>query len=77
VTALQAARAAAMLRRDLDADVELEAGPYGSFQVRVDDTVVVDGGTLAFLGVLPTLGEIREQVAQHLNRTATSDPPTG
>jgi hypothetical protein len=55
-----------MLRRDLGADVELEAGPYGSFQVRVDDTVVVDAGALAFLGVLPTLDEIRKQVAQRL-----------
>jgi hypothetical protein len=55
-----------MLRRDLGADVELESGPYGSFQVRVDDTAVVDGGALAFLGVLPTLDEIRTQVAQHL-----------
>lgn len=57
-----------MLRRDLGADVELEPGPYGSFQVRVDDTLVVDGGALAFLGVLPTLDEIRTQVAQHLER---------
>jgi len=43
-----------MLKRDLGAEVELEAGPYGSFQVRVDDTAVVDGGALAILGVLPS-----------------------
>ena len=55
-----------MLRRDLGVEVELEAGPYGSFQVRVDDTAVVDGGALAFLGVLPTLDEIRTQVTQQL-----------
>ena len=55
-----------MLRRDLGVDVELEAGPYGSFQVRVGNTTVVDAGALAFLGVLPTLDEIRTQVAQHL-----------
>lgn len=46
-------------------DVTLEAGPYGSFKVRVDDDVVVDGGALAFLGVLPTLNEIRSQVKEH------------
>lgn len=46
-------------------DVTLEAGPYGSFKVRVDDEVVVDGGALAFLGVLPTLNEIRSQVKAH------------
>ena len=55
-----------MLRRDLGVDVELEPGPYGSFKVRVDDTTVVDGGSLAFLGVLPTLDEIRTQVAQRI-----------
>ena len=33
-----------MLRRDLGVDVTLEAGPYGSFQVRVDDATVVDAG---------------------------------
>jgi hypothetical protein len=48
-----------MLRRDLGVDVTLEAGPYGSFEVRVDDELVVDGGALSFLGVLPTLAEIR------------------
>jgi hypothetical protein len=52
-----------MLRRDLGADVTLEAGPYGSFKVTVGDETVVDGGPLAFLGVLPTLNEIRPQVA--------------
>jgi len=63
-----------MLRRDLGVDVELEAGPYGSFQVRVDDTAVVDGGALAFLGVLPTLNEIRTQVAQQLAGPGSKEP---
>jgi len=62
-----------MLRRDLGVDVELEAGPYGSFQVRVDDTAMVEGGALAFLGVLPTLDEIRTQVAQRLEGTAPDE----
>lgn len=56
-----------MLRRDLGVDVTLEAGPYGSFQVRVEDVTVVDAGALAFLGVLPTLGEIRTRVAERLD----------
>jgi hypothetical protein len=64
VTAIQAARAAAMLK-DEGIDVTLESGPYGSFKVRVDDDVVVNGGALAFLGVLPTLNEIRSQVKEH------------
>jgi hypothetical protein len=63
-----------MLRRDLGADVELEAGPYGSFEVRVDDTPVVQGGALAFLGVLPTLDRIRAQVAPRLDAAASGVP---
>jgi hypothetical protein len=59
-----------MLRRDLGVDVTLESGPYGSFEVRVDDATVIDGGALAFLGVLPTLREIRARVAERLDTTA-------
>ncbi len=60
-----------MLRRDLGVDVELEAGPYGSFEVRADDgTVLVDGGALAFMGVLPPLTEIRTRVAEKMGMPA-------
>lgn len=55
-----------MLRRDLGIDVTLEAGPYGSFEVRVNDDVVVDSGALAFLGVLPGLDLIRTRVSERL-----------
>ena len=56
-----------MLRRDLGVEVELETGPYGSFQVRSDDgTVLVDGGPLAFMGVLPPLTEIRARVSEKI-----------
>lgn len=56
-----------MLRRDLGVDVELESGPYGSFQVRSDDgTVLVDGGALAFAGVLPPLAQIRARVSEKM-----------
>ena len=55
-----------MLRRDLGVDVELEAGPYGSFQIRDGDTVLVDGGPMAFMGVLPPLTEIRARVAERM-----------
>ena len=63
-----------MLRRDLGADVTLEAGPYGSFKVSVDNETVVEGGPLAFLGVLPTLDEIRTQVAAREERDAVEEP---
>jgi hypothetical protein len=60
-----------MLRRDLGVDVELESGPYGSFQIRSDDgTMLVDGGPMAFLGILPTLTEIRERVAEKMGTPA-------
>jgi hypothetical protein len=45
---------AARLRRELHADVDMVKGRYGEFQVLVDGEVVVDGGALAALGVLPS-----------------------
>ena len=62
-----------MLRRDLGTEVELVAGPYGSFEVRVDDKAVVEGGALAFMGVLPTLNEIRTEVSQHLAEASADE----
>jgi len=67
---VQAARAAAMLRRDLGVEVEIEPGPYGSLKIFVDDDEVVDAGALAFMGVVPTLAHIRERVAARLNARA-------
>ena len=64
-----------MLHRDLGAEVTLESGPYGSFQVSVDNEVVVEGGALAFLGVLPSLTEIRSQVADRLDASPVRDDP--
>lgn len=55
-----------MLRRELGIDVELEPGPYGSFVVTVDGDPVVDGGALAFMGVLPRLADVRARVAQRI-----------
>lgn len=58
-----------MLRKE-GMDVELEAGPYGSFEVKVDDQKVVEGGALAFLGILPSLDEIRT----HVNEAKEATP---
>jgi len=55
-----------MLRRELGIDVELEPGPYGSFVVSVDGETVVDGGPLAFMGVLPRLADVRARVAERI-----------
>jgi hypothetical protein len=58
---------AARLRRELNADVEVVGGPYGQFEVEVDGNIVVRGGSLAALGVLPSaqtvLEAVRAQVA--------------
>jgi hypothetical protein len=49
---------AARLRRELGAEVDLVHGRYGEFKVLVDDKIVIDGGALAFLGVLPSTQEV-------------------
>jgi hypothetical protein len=44
---------AARLRRELGIDVNTVHGRYGEYKVLVDDVVVVDGGPLVALGVMP------------------------
>jgi hypothetical protein len=63
VTAIQAARAAAFLRKELGIDVVLVGGHYGELSVEVDGEEVINGGAIAFLGVLPSLRRIRDAVA--------------
>jgi len=41
-------------------------GRYGEFKVLVDGETVIDGGTLAFLGVLPTGEDIVAVVKDRL-----------
>lgn len=57
-----------MLRRELGIEVALEAGAYGTFTVSVDGEEIIDGGPLAFMGVLPRLADVRDRVAQRLGR---------
>jgi hypothetical protein len=53
---------AARLRRELNVDVEVVGGPYGQFEVEVDDTIVLKGGSLAALGVLPSSQTVLDAV---------------
>lgn len=62
---------AARIRRELQTDVDMIHGNYGEFKVLVDGQVVVDGGSLAFLGVLPTGRDVLETVRSHLAESAT------
>ena len=57
---------AAEIRKELGEDVQLESGHYGEFKVFVDDEEVVRGGNLSFLGVLPSVDEVRDAVAAKL-----------
>ena len=57
---------AADLRHELGADVQLEDGHYGEFTVLVDGEEVINGGPLAFLGVLPSVAEVRRIVAERI-----------
>jgi hypothetical protein len=63
VSGIQAARAAAYLRKELGIDAVLVDGHYGELSVLVDGKEVINGGALAFLGVLPPLRRIRDAVA--------------
>ena len=75
MSAIQASRAAAYLRRELGVDAELVEGHYGELSVLVDGEEVINGGALAFLGVLPSLRRIRDAVAARLE--PSQHPPKG
>ena len=57
---------AARIRRELGVDVGMVHGHYGEFKVLVDDKIVVDGGAVAFLGIMPSAREIIKVVRDAL-----------
>ena len=61
---------AARLRRELQIEVDTEHGRYGEYKVLVDGEVVVDGGALAALGVLPSAHKTVKVVRDRLSRLA-------
>ena len=58
---------AAQLRRELQTDVEMVRGQYGEFKVLVDGDTVIDGGAVAFLGVLPSRKKILATIRTRLS----------
>lgn len=58
---------AARIRRELRTDVEMVRGRYGEFKVLVDGEIVIDGGALAVLGVLPSGRKVVETVRGRLS----------
>jgi hypothetical protein len=68
VTGIYAARVAARIRRELKTDVEMVKDRYGKFRIAVDGQTVIDGGTAAFLGVMPSSAKILTAVRDGLKR---------
>lgn len=66
MSGLHAVRVAARLRRELRSDVEMVRGRYGEFKVLVDGEIVVDGGALGALGVLPSGRKVLDAVRAKL-----------
>ena len=59
---------AAHIRRQLQVDVDMIHGAYGEFQVLVDGAQVIDGGTFAVLGVLPSRRKVVDVVRTQLEK---------
>jgi hypothetical protein len=59
---------AAHLRRELQQDVDMVRGRYGDFKVLVDGDVVIDGGSAAFLGMVPSRAKILAAVQDRIGR---------
>lgn len=66
MSGLHAVRVAARIRRELHEDVELKKGRYGEFKVLVDGEIVIDGGALVALGVLPSGRKVLDAVRAKL-----------
>jgi len=67
---------AARLRKELGTEVALVHGRYGEFKVLVYDQTVIDGGALAFLGVLPSTREVLATVRGALAPQPPKNPTT-
>ncbi|HEX9691731.1 MAG TPA: hypothetical protein VGA22_06505 [Gemmatimonadales bacterium] len=63
------------MRRELRIDVDTVHGSYGEFKVLVDGQAVVDGGSLAFLGVLPSARAVLETVRARLESESSQGWP--
>jgi hypothetical protein len=77
VSGIQAARAAAYLRKELGIEPVVVEGHYGELSVEVDGEQVISGGALAFLGVLPSLRAIRDAVAAKLAESGDTAASAG
>jgi hypothetical protein len=58
---------AARVRRELGVPVEQLSGAYGEFTVLVDDDVVLSGGPLGWMGILPAADEVVRAVRARIS----------
>lgn len=58
---------AARLRRELGIEVDAVRGHYGEYKVLVDGDVVVDGGALVIVGVMPSARDTVAKVRARLS----------
>ena len=58
---------AARIRRELQTDVEMVSGPYGTFKVVIDDDPVIDVARDGILGMPPSRGKIMAAVRAKLS----------
>jgi hypothetical protein len=58
---------AARIRRELGVEVDMVHGSYGEYKVLVDNDVVIDGGALVVVGVMPPARKTVERVRERLS----------
>ena len=58
---------AASLRHDPRFEVETVDGRYGEFTVLVDGEEIISSGPLGFVGVLPSVREVRDLVERRID----------
>ena len=67
---------AARIRRELGQDVEMVRGRYGEFKVLIDGEPVVDGGALAFLGIMPSARQVLDTTREAIHPQTQQHKPT-
>ena len=77
MSGLHAVRVAARLRRELGIEVDSIRGQYGEYKVFVDGDIVVDGGPMAVLGLLPSARTVVQKVRARLAPDAPSSSAMG
>lgn len=66
MSGIHAVRAAARLRRELGIEVDTIHGRYGEYKVLVDGDLVLDGGPMVILGLMPSTRKIVDAVRDRL-----------